>query len=403
MVIQATLDKKLPTVSRRPVNRERDQLIRLGHVFVFIEETSGIKRWTDGVPWSASRILGRFLVYRQLDTTSVRQKNSKRKNSRTITTHAADEPPLQTSALRTRNLPIDDYALVKKTLSLSIDADSKAQTIHLISYFSAHDVLSGKLIRPSQGGLEQVNILAKLTKSVAALTLGGKMPVGDESQYFLDSSYQLLDMLVVPSTNSGIDALALDPMGHSSTHMQPGETLSLPPQDAALQHMHYLQVSSGMRLHNTNSIPSQPLVEYPPPQVFPHIHQGLPLQILSTQDGYKLQMSQQLHHMGPPPPPPPVSYQMHLQVPPNMMTDMHPHMQQMFTQHNIEDLHGSTFPIVQSGSETSSMPLNINTSNVQQNPQFMTGPAFYPWGIQQFQPGESFPPEQYPYRESKEY
>ena len=39
-----------------------------GNVFVYEEATSGIKRWTDGIPWSPSRILTNFLIYRQLNS-----------------------------------------------------------------------------------------------------------------------------------------------------------------------------------------------------------------------------------------------------------------------------------------------------------------------------------------------
>ncbi|KAI9782799.1 MAG: hypothetical protein M1816_001709 [Peltula sp. TS41687] len=53
-------------VPRRPHDRERAQLIQSGCVFIYEENASGIKRWTDGVPWSPSRILGNFLVYREL-------------------------------------------------------------------------------------------------------------------------------------------------------------------------------------------------------------------------------------------------------------------------------------------------------------------------------------------------
>jgi hypothetical protein len=57
----------MPKVTRRLRDNER-HLIRSGHVFVFDERESGIKRWTDGLLWSPSRILYNFLVYRQIDT-----------------------------------------------------------------------------------------------------------------------------------------------------------------------------------------------------------------------------------------------------------------------------------------------------------------------------------------------
>lgn len=66
IIIQNALEGKLSLISRRPKEKERSNLIKSGKIFVFIEESSGIKRWTDGVSWSPSRILGRFLIYREL-------------------------------------------------------------------------------------------------------------------------------------------------------------------------------------------------------------------------------------------------------------------------------------------------------------------------------------------------
>ena len=57
----------LSKVNRRPHDRERDRLIKSGNIFVFDEQSSGIRRWTDGVAWSPSRILGNYLIYRQLE------------------------------------------------------------------------------------------------------------------------------------------------------------------------------------------------------------------------------------------------------------------------------------------------------------------------------------------------
>lgn len=51
----------MPKVPRRLRDDER-KLIRSGSVFVFDEHESGIKRWTDGLLWSPSRILWNFLV-----------------------------------------------------------------------------------------------------------------------------------------------------------------------------------------------------------------------------------------------------------------------------------------------------------------------------------------------------
>src|ERR1700753_3074783 len=67
ILFEACLQGHLSHVPRRPHDRERSSLIRSGCVFIYEENASGIKRWTDGVTWSPSRILGNFLVYRELD------------------------------------------------------------------------------------------------------------------------------------------------------------------------------------------------------------------------------------------------------------------------------------------------------------------------------------------------
>lgn len=61
LILEAARQGIIPRVTRRLVEAER-KMIGSGAVFVFDEEESGIKRWTDGLFWSPSRILGNFLV-----------------------------------------------------------------------------------------------------------------------------------------------------------------------------------------------------------------------------------------------------------------------------------------------------------------------------------------------------
>ena len=68
LVFEACFSGRLNHCFRRPHDRERAHLIVSGNVFVYEEATSGIKRWTDGIPWSPSRILTNFLIYRQLNS-----------------------------------------------------------------------------------------------------------------------------------------------------------------------------------------------------------------------------------------------------------------------------------------------------------------------------------------------
>jgi hypothetical protein len=61
LILEAARRGLIPRVTRRLVDSER-KMITSGSVFVFDEDESGIKRWTDGFVWSPSRILGNFLV-----------------------------------------------------------------------------------------------------------------------------------------------------------------------------------------------------------------------------------------------------------------------------------------------------------------------------------------------------
>lgn len=87
IIFQAVLSGVLTPVHRRPSESERSELVKSGNVFVFIEETSRIKRWTDGISWSPSRILGRFLIYRELSKNSGTKSddhNSKNRRSSSV-------------------------------------------------------------------------------------------------------------------------------------------------------------------------------------------------------------------------------------------------------------------------------------------------------------------------------
>ncbi|KAM9940004.1 hypothetical protein OXX80_000560 [Metschnikowia pulcherrima] len=228
MVAEAALANKLPLVQRRPLDGERPKVIRSGNIFVFIEEMSEIKRWTDGVAWSASRILGRFLIYRKLDKNALLSKDSNRKakgsfskrkgsrdgaipldsdmrrNSHSSIQDNSYENTNNSSEATTPGTPIpvaQDRGLIKKTLSLSIPASESesgmARTIHLISYFSAYDVLAGNLIRPSQTDLRDFPVSPSLWSAIRRSSLGGKLLPENEANYYLDSNYQLQNMTSV--------------------------------------------------------------------------------------------------------------------------------------------------------------------------------------------------------------
>jgi hypothetical protein len=65
IISNACLSGHLNSITQRYNYEERP--VEPGDCFVFIDKKSTVKRWTDGRMWSASRYLGNFLVYRELE------------------------------------------------------------------------------------------------------------------------------------------------------------------------------------------------------------------------------------------------------------------------------------------------------------------------------------------------
>lgn len=178
LLFEACLSGALNHVARRPHDRERVSLIKSGNVFIYEEHSSGIKRWTDGVPWSPSRILGNFLVYRELERPfppgekKRAMKRSKRSpgigkpdsfgagisngyNPVSAAASTFDSSGTNSLSKETERSLIgslvDSYGfkeegLVKKTVSVTVGGVSH----HLVSYYTVADVMNNKFTTPSK-------------------------------------------------------------------------------------------------------------------------------------------------------------------------------------------------------------------------------------------------------------
>ncbi|KKK16258.1 camp independent regulatory protein [Aspergillus ochraceoroseus] len=176
ILFEACLTGVLHHVPRRPHDRERSHLVRSGSVFIYEENSSGIKRWTDGVTWSPSRILGNFLVYRELEKPfppGEKKRAMKKTNRRPLPPARPGEPyprqdnngtysPSSTAGPfgeRSHQSDVEralvgslvdsygfkDSGLVKKTMSVTVSG----VTHHLVSYYSVDDVIRSVLHPPS--------------------------------------------------------------------------------------------------------------------------------------------------------------------------------------------------------------------------------------------------------------
>ncbi|KAL4898570.1 Gti1/Pac2 family-domain-containing protein [Aspergillus ambiguus] len=247
ILFEACLTGVLHHVPRRPHDRERGHLVRSGSVFIYEENSSGIKRWTDGVTWSPSRILGNFLVYRELEKPfppGEKKRAMKKANRRPVPSTRPGEPyprqdssngapaysPSSTSAFGERPHQSDmeralvgslvdsygfkDSGLVKKTMSVTVSG----VTHHLVSYYSVEDVMRGHLSPPSiVETLRYIRPRAELTQKQSF-----RAPIDDLETGGLDSLndpthgiYGYRPQLVTPAGYAAI------PSAHPDFYMHP--------------------------------------------------------------------------------------------------------------------------------------------------------------------------------------
>jgi hypothetical protein len=186
VLFEAYLSNDIDRVEQRPGKDERSQLAQSGNVFIYEESESGIKRWTDSIAWSPSRVLGDFFIYRELKEPFLpgsRRCVNKRKRSinagegglqhgnhdsqlgSTIaasvnssklpirTTMESGLPSVEQDEELERSLlgsRVDSYGfredgLVKKTMSIKI----RGITHHMVSYYRVKDVKGKLLARPT--------------------------------------------------------------------------------------------------------------------------------------------------------------------------------------------------------------------------------------------------------------
>jgi Gti1/Pac2 family transcription factor len=171
ILFEACLRGQIRQTRKRPHGAERHQLIRSGSVFIY-QDNTGIERWTDGLKWSPSRILGNFFVYREMNKpfprgrSAVKKKKKRRPREpypRPDSTGEAYSPttPQSTSSTATPTLSdaerqlirswnnsydLKPNGLVKKTMNVTVQGVS----YRLVSYYNMDNVKGGLLELPSQ-------------------------------------------------------------------------------------------------------------------------------------------------------------------------------------------------------------------------------------------------------------
>ncbi|KAH7344672.1 Gti1/Pac2 family-domain-containing protein [Rhizoctonia solani] len=164
LIIEAAERGLFPRLVRRLAEQERAQSIYSGAILVYDEFESHIRRFTDTLVWSPSRIIGNYLVYREM------RKHEPRPSSR-----AGAALPTQPASARSLVRPRTDSSLeqseterkkkeqlyvgslthherfkpnglVKRTFSLM----TESKHIHVIGYYSYEDAMAERFLTPSE-------------------------------------------------------------------------------------------------------------------------------------------------------------------------------------------------------------------------------------------------------------
>ncbi|KAH7146376.1 Gti1/Pac2 family-domain-containing protein [Dactylonectria macrodidyma] len=120
----------LPRVQRRLSEKER-QSIRSGSVFVWDEREAGMRRWTDGKSWSASRVSGSFLTYREMEGKRGGGFSGRRNAGKTPDSGRGSDEDQDDGEPEGYRYKAD--GLMKQSFSITT---STGQHLHLISYYS---------------------------------------------------------------------------------------------------------------------------------------------------------------------------------------------------------------------------------------------------------------------------
>ncbi|KAK8030655.1 hypothetical protein PG990_000389 [Apiospora arundinis] len=217
VLFEACLTGHISHVPRRPHDRERANLIRSGNVFIYEEHSSGIKRWTDGVPWSPSRILGNFLLYRELDKPFQPGEKKRAMKKDNKNTNGGVSKPTSNSRANSVGFSgmnigglasqysdassnnkdaeralvgslVDSYqfkpdGLVKKTISVQY----KGMQHHLVSYYNIDDVVQKKLRTP----LESAE-LQHIQPRAALISAGNFRAPVDDHELIMDDRVRVM-------------------------------------------------------------------------------------------------------------------------------------------------------------------------------------------------------------------
>jgi hypothetical protein len=266
---------RLPRVHRRLNERERRGL-RSGSVYVWDEEESDVRRWTDGRLWSPSRIRGRFLVYRELscrrtEAMDIDSPEDPYANEATPPRPLPTDPSNPNASLiasiphptryGSKRLLFKPNGLIKRTIAIET---RYGRRLHLISYFSESDLASGVLPRPRfDPRLEHIQIprdiypdLCQLLSDTDSETTTSNTP----THTFLEhTSRKMTDMMLMMDITSSSASASPSPPSSFPLLTPPAPTSYSPNGQEPIFIPHDLSNDHDRPFYTTNTPPLTPL------------------------------------------------------------------------------------------------------------------------------------------------
>ncbi|CAM0140089.1 Gluconate transport-inducing protein [Umbelopsis sp. WA50703] len=259
-------------IQRRLAEKERVH-IRSGSVFAWDEREAGMRRWTDGRTWSPSRVSGSFLTYRELDTRCRRRATSQGSSD--------DEKPTSKASSA---CSYKHDGLIKQSFSI---CTATGQKLHLISYYTKPDILTGRIRTPSSDpALKHIVVPKGLYPEVNPLdTHPTTIPMYPMRQNSSSSDVAMMESAPMPIDSHGPTAHHAQPPPPQHMISSSPPSLSASPftsEDEELNEIH--TPNSSMSFSRTPSYerkPSEPhrFAAFKAPDVLeePHHHYALPV------------------------------------------------------------------------------------------------------------------------------
>ncbi|KAH0543316.1 hypothetical protein FGG08_002379 [Glutinoglossum americanum] len=279
----------LPRVQRRLSEKER-QSIKSGSVFVWDEREAGMRRWTDGKSWSASRVSGSFLTYREMEgkrggnnfappVTTPQAQAAQGRNGKTPDSQRWSDSDMDMGEDGPDGYRYKPDGLMKQSFSITT---ANGQHLHLISYYArSHPTAQGLIqptndpmlnkIRPQKGMYPESTVHEQQNMPMVSQgpVNGGTYSPSSHSMAAAPASGYPAAVGANPIYGWPPTPMSTPPTSYPSGLY--GSTAQLPPPagGAGAPPSHYSQQNA----HPTSSAPSMNPLDRPPP---PHSESNLP-------------------------------------------------------------------------------------------------------------------------------